>query len=168
MVIVKAVAVTGGIGIVCGVLLAIAAKLFSVEVDKRVAEIRELLPGANCGACGFPGCDGMAAAIAEGRAPVNGCPVSSSEKHQQIAAVMGTKTEETEKMVAHVLCQGCDSLAAKKYEYDGVRDCKAAAAVQGGPKSCDSGCLGFGNCVSVCDFDAIEIVDGIAVIDKEK
>lgn len=168
MVIVSAVAVTGGIGIVCGVLLAVAAKLFAVEEDTKVTEVRNFLPGANCGACGFPGCDGMAAAIAEGRAPANGCPVASSERHQQIAAIMGTNVEETEKKIAHVLCQGCDSTAARKYEYDGVRDCKAAAAVQGGPKLCDSGCMGFGNCVVVCDFDAIEIVDGIAVIDKEK
>lgn len=168
MVIVNAAAITGGIGVVCGVLLAVAAKLFAVEVDQKVIEVRNLLPGANCGACGFPGCDGMAAAIAEGRAPSNGCPVASSERHQQIAEVMGTTAEATDKKVAHVICQGCDSVSTKKYEYDGVKDCKAASAVQGGPKSCDKGCLGFGNCKVVCDFDAIEIVDGLAVIDKEK
>lgn len=168
MVIVSAVAVTGGIGIVCGVLLAAAAKLFTIEVDEKVVKVRNLLPGANCGACGYTGCDEMAAAIAAGKAPADGCPVSSSEKHQQIADVMGTTVEESERKVAHVLCQGCDSAASKKYEYDGVRDCKAAAAVQGGNKSCDRGCLGFGNCADVCDFGAIEIVDGLAVIDKEK
>ena len=168
MVIVSAVAVTGGIGIVCGALLAVAAKLFEVEVDKKVIEIRSILPGANCGACGYPGCDGLASAIAEGRAPVNACPVANKERHDQIAAVMGTTAGETEKRVAHVICQGCDSVAKKKFEYEGVKDCKAAAAIQGGDKACDKGCLGYGNCKVVCAFDAIEIVDGLAIIDKEK
>lgn len=168
MVIVNAVAVTGGIGIVCGALLAVAAKLFEVEVDKKVIEIRNILPGANCGACGFPGCDGMANAIAEGKAPVNGCPVANKERHDKIAAIMGTTAGETDKKVAHVICQGCDSVAKKKYDFHGVKDCKAAAAVQGGDKACDKGCLGYGNCKVVCDFDAIEIVDGLAIIDKEK
>jgi electron transport complex protein RnfB len=168
MVIVNAVAVTGGIGIVCGVLLALASKLFTVEVDDKVVEIRNLLPGANCGACGYAGCDEMAAAIAEGMAPADGCPVSSSEKHSEIAALMGTTSEESEKKVAHVMCKGCNDLASKKYEYDGVKDCKAASAVQGGNKSCDRGCLGFGTCMEACKFDAIKIIDGVAVVDKEK
>lgn len=168
MVVLKAVTVTGGLGVVCGALLAFAAKLFHIDVDQKIIDVRNELPGANCGACGFPGCDGMAEAIASGKAPVNGCPVANSQAHEKIAAIMGTTAEEGEKMVAHVLCQGCDSLATKKYDYHGIKDCKAAAAVQGGNKSCDKGCLGFGNCVDVCAFDAIEIIDGIAVIDKEK
>lgn len=168
MVIVNAVAVTGGIGIVCGVLLAAASKLFHVEVDQKIIDVRAELPGANCGACGYAGCDAMAAAIAGGQAPVNGCPVANKEQHQKIAAIMGTTAEEGVKKVAHVLCHGCDSVAFKKFEYQGVTDCKTAAIIQGGNKSCDKGCLGFGTCVGVCDFDAIKIEDGIAVIDKEK
>ncbi|HOK49919.1 MAG TPA: RnfABCDGE type electron transport complex subunit B [Sedimentibacter sp.] len=168
MVIVKAVAVTGSIGAICGLLLALAAKLFHIDVDQRITDVRNALPGANCGACGYAGCDAMADAIVSGRAPVNGCPVANAQAHEKIAEIMGTTAEEGEKKVAHVLCRGCDSLAAKKHEYHGVKDCKAAAAVQGGDKACDKGCLGYGNCVRVCDFDAIEIVDGIAVIDKEK
>jgi len=168
MVIVKAVAVTGGIGAVCGVLLAFAAKLFHIDVDQKIIDVRNALPGANCGACGFAGCDAMAEAIAGGKAPVNGCPVANAQAHSKIADIMGTTAVEGEKKVAHVLCQGCDSLAAKKHEYNGIKDCKAAAAVQGGDKACDKGCLGYGSCVAVCDFDAIEIVDGLAVIDKEK
>jgi len=168
MVIVNAAAVTGGIGIVCGVLLAVAAKLFEVEVDKKVVEVRNVLPGANCGACGFAGCDAMANAIASGKAPANGCPVANSEAHKKIADIMGVNAEEADKKVAHVMCQGCDSLATKKYDFSGIHDCKAAAAVAGGNKSCDKGCLGFGNCKAVCDFDAIEMVDGLAIIDKEK
>jgi len=168
MSIVSAVAVTGGIGVVCGVLLALAAKLFQVEVDQKVIDVRNALPGANCGACGFAGCDAMANAIASGQAPVNGCPVSNDEGHKKIAAIMGVNAEVADKKVAHVMCQGCDSVATKKYNYSGVLDCKAAAAIAGGNKSCDKGCLGFGNCKAVCDFEAITMVDGLAVIDKEK
>ncbi|NLJ58087.1 MAG: RnfABCDGE type electron transport complex subunit B [Tissierellia bacterium] len=168
MVIVKAVAVTGGLGVICGSLLAFAAKLFHIDTDQRIIDVRNALPGANCGACGYPGCDGLAEAIASGNAPVTACPVASSQAHEVIAEIMGTSAEDTEKKVAHVLCLGCDSLASKKYEHQGVKTCKAAAAIQGGNKSCNKGCLGFGDCVDVCAFDAIEIVDGIAVIDKEK
>lgn len=168
MVIVSAAAVTGGIGVVCGVLLAVAAKLFAVEVDQKVIEVRNALPGANCGGCGFAGCDALANAIAAGKAPVNGCPVANKQAHEKIASIMGVTADESEKKVAHVMCQGCDTVAKQKYEYNGVHDCKAAAAVMGGNKSCDKGCLGFGNCKVVCAFDAIEIVDGLAVIDKDK
>ncbi|WP_326909344.1 4Fe-4S binding protein [Sedimentibacter sp. MB31-C6] len=168
MVIVKAVGMLGGLGVLAGALLAVASKIFHVEVDQKIIDVRNALPGANCGACGFPGCDGMANAIAKGEAPVNGCPVANDEAYDKIGAIMGVTATAGEKKVAHVLCQGCDTVATKKYEYQGVTDCKAAAAVAGGNKSCDKGCLGFGNCVDVCDFDAITIEDGIAVIDKEK
>lgn len=168
MVVVSAVAVTGGIGVVCGLLLALAAKLFEVKVDQKVIDVRNALPGANCGACGFAGCDALANAIAEGNAPANGCPVASSDAHAKIGEIMGVSVDATDKKVAHVLCQGCNSVAKKKYEYKGVKDCKAAMAVAGGDKSCDKSCLGYGNCLVVCDFDAIKIVDGVAVIDKEK
>lgn len=168
MAIILSVTVLGVLGLVFGLILGVAAKVFEVKEDPKIAEIRGLLPGANCGACGFPGCDGMAAAMASGKAPASGCPVSSSEASQKIAEVMGVSVEMSEKHVAKVLCKGCDSKATKKYEYDGILDCKAAAMVQGGDKSCEFGCLGYGSCVKVCDFDAINIVDGIAVIDKEK
>ena len=168
MVIVNAVAVTGGIGAVCGVLLAFAAKLFHIDVDPKITDVRNALPGANCGACGYPGCDNLADAIASGKAPTNACPVANSQAHAKIADIMGSDAIEGEKKVAHVLCQGCDSLATKKHEYRGVKTCKAATAVQGGDKSCDKGCLGYGDCFEVCDFDAIEIVDGLSIIDKEK
>ena len=117
MVIVKAVAVTGGLGAICGLLLAVAAKLFHIDVDQKIIDVRNVLPGANCGACGYAGCDAMAEAIASGNAPVNGCPVANAQAHAKIADIMGTTTEEGEKNVAHVLCKGCDSLAKKKYEY---------------------------------------------------
>lgn len=168
MVIVSAVGVLGGIGVICGVLLAVAAKMFHVPVDQKVIDVRNALPGANCGGCGYPGCDNLANAIATGVAPVNACPVCNSDAYEKIAGIMGVTAAIGEKKVAHVMCRGCDSNATKKYDYSGYHDCKAAAAVAGGNKSCDKGCLGFGTCFDVCEFDAISIVDGLAVIDKEK
>jgi len=168
MAIILSVIVLGVLGLVFGLILGVAAKIFEVKEDPKIAQIRALLPGANCGACGFPGCDGMAAAMASGKAPANGCPVSSSDATQKISDVLGVSAELSEKHVAKVLCKGCDSKASKKYEYDGILDCKAAVLVQGGDKSCAWGCLGYGSCVKVCDFDAIVVVDGIAIIDKEK
>lgn len=158
----------GGLGLLFGAGLAVASKVFAVEVDPKVVKIREALPGANCGACGYPGCDGFANAVAEGKAPVNGCPVGGAECAEKIGEIMGVNAEATEKKVARVICQGTTCNAKEKYEYIGIKDCKAAAMVAGGNKSCEYGCLGFGTCVDACQFDAIQIVGGIAKIDTEK
>lgn len=166
--ILKAVGVLGVLGLVFGVVLAIASKIFEVEVDPKITKIRELLPGANCGACGFPGCDGMANAMASGNAPSNGCPVANSDAVEKISEILGVSAEVGEKKVARVLCKGCDSKAVKKYEYSGLHDCKAAMIVQGGDKLCSQGCLGYGSCIKVCSFGAISVVDGVAVVDKDK
>lgn len=164
-----ATAVVGATGLFIGLFLGFAAKKFEVEIDEREVKVRELLPGANCGGCGYPGCDGLANAIAEGKAPVNACPVANSDAHKAIAEVMGTVAEETEKTVAYVKCSGTCDKTEVKYEYYGVMDCKKAALVPGkGNKKCSYGCMGFGSCVKVCAFDAIHIVNGIAVVDKEK
>ncbi|SHH67754.1 RnfABCDGE type electron transport complex subunit B [Sporanaerobacter acetigenes] len=160
--------VLGGLGLLFGVILSLASKAFAVETDPKVEEIRSVLPGANCGACGFPGCDGLANAIAEGKAPVNGCAVGGKAVADKVAEIMGVSGQDAEKMVAKVLCQGTDCKAIKKYEYTGLQDCKAANIVAGGNKGCQYGCLGFGTCKDVCQFEAIEIIDGIANIDPEK
>jgi Na+-translocating ferredoxin:NAD+ oxidoreductase RNF subunit RnfB len=164
-----ATAIVAGVGLFIGLFLGFAAKTFAVKQDERELLVRELLPGANCGGCGYPGCDGLAAAIAKGEAPANACPVASREAHGQIAEVMGTSVEETEQKVAYVKCAGTCDKTQVKYEYYGVNDCNKAAAVPGkGNKKCSYGCMGFGSCVRVCAFDAIHIKDGIAVVDKEK
>ena len=164
-----ATAVVGGTGLLIGLFLGVAAKKFEVQVDEKEAKVRELLPGNNCGGCGYPGCDGLAKAIANGEAPVNGCPVANQAIHERIAEVMGTEAAVTEKKVAFVKCSGTCDKTEVKYEYFGVQDCKKAAMVPGkGNKKCSYGCLGFGSCVKVCAFDAIHIVNGIAVVDKEK
>lgn len=164
-----ATAVVAAVGLFIGLFLGFAAKTFEIKVDEREIKVREFLPGANCGGCGYPGCDGMAAAIAKGAAPVNGCPVANSEAHKMIAEIMGTAAVEEEKKVAFVKCSGTCDKTEVKYEYFGVKDCKKVALVPGkGNKKCAHGCMGFGSCVKACAFDAIHIVNGIAEVDKEK
>ncbi len=166
--IIIAVAILGILGLAFGIILGIAAKVFEVPVDPKVAKIRDALPGANCGACGFPGCDGLAEAIAAGESPVNACPVGGANSANAIADIMGSDAGATVKKVARVKCNGTCDNATNKFKYEGVEDCRAAALVAGGDKTCSYGCLGYGTCEKVCGFDAIDIINGIAVIDKEK
>ncbi len=160
--------VLGGLGLLFGVLLSIASKAFAVKVDPKIGEVLDALPGANCGACGFPGCEGLATAIAEGRAPVNSCPIGGQKVADKVAEIMGLNAANVERNVAVVLCQGDKDKAKEKYEYDGIEDCRVQIDLADGCKSCSYGCLGCGTCQDVCQFDAIDMVNGIAVINKEK
>lgn len=160
--------VLGGLGLAFGVLLSIASNVFAVEIDPKVEEIRSVLPGANCGACGFPGCDGLANAIAQGKAPISACSVGGNPVAEQVADIMGVNATNVDRNVATVLCQGDCNKAKDKYRYEGIKDCRAANILQGGSKACSFGCLGCGTCKDVCAFDAITMVDGVAVIDKDK
>lgn len=171
MQILYAALVLGGMGLLFGFLLTGASKIFAVPANPRKDAVRELLPGANCGGCGYPGCDGCADAIAEGKAPVNACPVGGSEVANKIAAALGMEAEEgTVKMVAHVICQGDKERCRVKFDYSGIQDCVAASLVNDGNKGCKYACLGLGTCVRACPFDAIHIDEykGIAVVDHEK
>lgn len=162
-------AVVGIVGLIIGILLGIAAKAFHVEVDEREIMVRDLLPGNNCGGCGYAGCDGLAKAIAAGEAPVNGCPVAGGEIHAKIGEVMGKTAEASERKVAFVRCNGSCDKTSTKFNYHGITDCKKAVMVPGhGDKVCNYGCLGYGSCVRACAFDAIHVVNGIAVVDQEK
>ena len=166
--IIKACLLVGSTGLLIGILLGIADKFLAVKTDEKVEKIRELLPGNNCGGCGFPGCDGLAEAIAKNEALPNACPVGGAKVANGIGEVLGVSVEVVKK-VAFVKCNGTCEQASNKYEYTGIMTCKDAVYVSGnGPKSCDYGCLGLGSCVAVCDRNAINIVDGIAVVDKEK
>lgn len=159
----------GGMGLIFGAGLAYASQKFAVEVDPRVTAINEALPGANCGGCGFPGCNGFAIAVVDGRAPVNGCPVGGADCAKKIAEIMGVEVGTTARKVARVICNGDSRNCKEKFDYFGIQDCKAAAMVSGGSKSCGYGCLGLGTCVRACQFDAIEITDGkIAKIIPER
>lgn len=159
----------GGMGLIFGAGLAYASQKFAVEIDPKAIAIREVLPGANCGGCGHPGCDGFANAVASGNAPADGCPVGGAECAEKVAAIMGLVVEGSTKMVAHVICKGTKENAKEKYEYIGIQECKAANIVNGGSKSCAYGCLGLGTCVDVCPFDAIFInEDKIAEVIPDK
>ena len=165
-----AVVVLGVLAIVFGLILAVAAKVFEVEVDPRLPEIQACLAGANCGGCGYPGCGGCAEAILAGKAPVNACAPAGAEGAAKIAAIMGMEAPTGDKMVAHVLCNGGTN-AVKNFEYRGVNDCLAATKVLRRRRSRPAryGCLGFGSCVAACKFDAIHVGEnGVAVVDKEK
>lgn len=166
--IIIATVAVGVIGLLMGLLLITVDKKFKVEVDEKELAVREYLPGNNCGACGYAGCDAMAAAIASGQAPANGCPVGGAPVAEKIAHIMGVDAEETEKRVAFVKCAGdCDS-AVLKANYVGITDCASAVASAVSPWSCDYGCLGFGSCAAACPFDAITVDKGVAAVDREK
>ena len=146
--------------------LAIAARVFAVETDPRIELVEEALPGANCGACGFPGCSGLAKAIVEGKAEVSDCPVGGEETALAVAKIMGITFEGGgERSVAMVMCKGDDEVASKRYFYNGIYDCSSAAILFGGDKNCAYGCLGLG----ICPFGAIDMLgSGLAVVDPEK
>lgn len=166
--IVIATLIVGGVGLFIGLFLGLAGIKFKVDVDEREEQVLAVLPGNNCGGCGYPGCSGLAAAIAKGDAPVNACPVGGEPVGKQIAAIMGVEAEETERIVAFVQCSGTCDKTRMDYDYSGVEDCRMLAFVpNGGPKSCNQGCLGYGSCVEACPFDAIHVVDGVAVVDRE-
>ncbi len=166
--IVTATTVVGAVGIFVGLFLGAAGIKFKVKTDEREEAVLAALPGNNCGGCGYAGCSGLAAAIAGGEAPVNACPVGGAAVGKKIAEIMGVEAENTVRQVAFVACQGDCDRTSRDYDYYGARDCRMMSFVpNGGPKSCNSGCLGFGTCVSVCPFDAIHVVNGVAVVDRE-
>ena len=132
----------GGTGILIGFILGIFGEKFKVEVDEREEAILEVLPGNNCGGCGYAGCSGLAAAIVKGEAPVGQCPVGGSPVAEKIGKIMGVEASESARQVAFVKCAGNCEKARKDYVYTGVEDCAAMAYVpNGGPNSCNYGCL---------------------------
>lgn len=167
--IISAVAPLSIMGFVFAALLAYASKVFAVEIDPKEEAIAGVLPGANCGGCGYPGCGGLAAAIASGKAPVNGCVVGGQAVADKVANIMGVTAESGARKVANVHCNGTDENAVQRCKYNGVLDCNAAMIASGGTKMCSFGCMGLGSCVRSCQFDAIHIgTDGIAHVDRDK
>ena len=162
------VATLGALGLLFGVGLSIASKRFAVEIDPRLEKIHGLLPGSNCGACGGAGCFGFAEGILSGKMEVSACRVSGDKIKEEIAGLLGKKLEKKVKRIAALRCNG-GSRVKERYLYQGIEECAAAHAVLGGQKACVFGCLGFGDCVRVCPFDAIALSqEGLAVVDKEK
>lgn len=156
------------LGLGAGVLLAAASKIFYVKTDERVEKISAALPGINCGACGFSGCEGYAAAVVNDGAAVNLCKTGGAEAAAAISEVMGVAAGESVPEKAVVRCKGDCEAATVKYDFEGVKSCAAAEIFYSGFKKCTSGCLGLGDCIKVCPQGAISIKGGIAVVDERK
>lgn len=151
-----------------GILLTVAEKVFAVQTDPKANEVRDALPGINCGACGYVGCDEYAKAVAGGEA-TNLCIPGGSSVVVSLNSIMGQSVSGERKIeMARVQCQGDCNRAKNKYQYTGIQTCAAASQLHDGQKSCAFGCLGLGDCVKACPFDAIDIVNDIAVIDEKK
>ncbi len=157
-----------GMGVIFGVVLAIASRIFAVESDPRVEQVLEALPGANCGGCGYSGCQALAQAIVKGEAKPNACNSCSADGCRKIGEIMGIEVEISVPLHAHVMCSGNCKTAVYKYRYEGAQDCIAAERLGGGDKVCANGCIGLGTCVAACKYDAIHVVDGLAVVDDTK
>ncbi len=156
------------VGMVTGVAIAIISRLFATEVDPRIEEIAAMLPGANCGGCGYPGCAGYAAALAKGDAAPGACSALKEEDLAKLTALLGVAAELKEPKVAIVCCSGDDCRATRQAQYNGINNCRDAMQVAAGAKTCTYGCLGLGACANVCPFGAIEMTEGhLAVVHKE-
>lgn len=166
--VVKAIIIIGGMGLLFGALLGGAAKLFEVRTDERMPQILEVLPGANCGGCGFAGCSAYASALCGGGVKTNLCPVGGSEVAAKVSDILGVNAEEKEKTVARVMCCGNFENSSVKYTFEGIPDCYSAVRLGGGNKMCEYACLGLGSCVSVCAFGALSVKNGIAAVDTDK
>lgn len=156
------------VGLLASVMLSYASKVFAVQEDQLFLDLRAELPGANCGGCGFAGCDDYAHAMAEGGdTPCTKCSVGGPAVAKKLAALLGQDAGDMEKKVAFVMCNGTTDNAAKLYEYEDISSCKAAKQLFGGSKQCPYGCIGLGDCVAACEFDAIRIIDGVAVVGRD-
>lgn len=156
------------IALVAGVLLSLFSHFFAVAEDPLKKEIRECLPGINCGACGYKGCDDYAAALAEGGVKPNLCVPGAQIVADKIADIIGVKAEPFKDVVAFVACNGHCEATFKKAQYDGEPTCKAASLIYGGANACRFGCMGFGDCAAACPSNAICIADGIAYVDTSR
>lgn len=171
------IAILGGLGLVFGLVLAAASKVFYVETDPRLDALNDALPGANCGGCGYAGCGAYAEAVLAGEAEIGKCNSGGDECAQAMGRIMGVEVGSVGRKVALVRCSGYRSVDAEgkaqgaklKAEYEGFHDCLAATKVGGnGPLACKFGCLGYGNCVKACKYDAISIKNGVAKVNTEK
>ena len=156
------------VGLILGVLIGFTAKKFAVSVDPRIEEVTGLLPGANCGGCGYAGCADLAKSIVQDGTNPSACAVCPAANVEAICRIMGMAAEAKEKKVAVVFCGGSVSRAWRNAAYNGITDCRSASIVgNGGGKACRFGCIGFGSCARACPFGAIEMRDGLAVVHPE-
>lgn len=162
------VLIVAGIGLLCGIMLALASHFMEVKSDEKKAAVRACLPGVNCGACGYTGCDGYAAALAKGGVAVNLCVPGADAVAKKLAETLGVSFEDVIEKVAVVHCNGNCEVTREKQIYSGMKNCAAANLIYGGTGICTFGCLGYGDCKSVCPENAICLIDGVAKIDSRK
>ncbi|MFC1771134.1 RnfABCDGE type electron transport complex subunit B [Candidatus Margulisiibacteriota bacterium] len=159
----------GILGLFWGLILVIVNKKFHVDENPLIEKIIDCLPGANCGACGFAGCNAFGEAIVDKEVDPVLCPVSESESRQEVAKILGREVKEPEvKLVAKLFCSGARGIVEDKADYMGLKTCAAENVTLGGTKACHYGCLGFADCVAVCPFDALKMEEGLPLVDKEK
>lgn len=158
------------VGGILGTALGVAAKKLVVKADKRVEKVLSVLPGSNCGACGEAGCAAFAEAVVLGRVSTSGCLPGGADTASAVADVMGVTAslDTVDKKVAVIACGGTEKIVKDKFPYSGPYDCVSASLVWGGHKECFYGCLGLGTCVTACPFDALKIVDSLAIVDEQK
>ena len=162
-------AVIAGVALVLGILLAVLSHFFAVPEDPTFGKIRECLPGINCGACGYKGCDDYASALADGsETRPNLCIPGAQVVADEIGGILGVEAEAFEDKVAFVACNGHYGATVDKALYEGVPSCAAAARLYGGPNACNHGCMGFGDCAAICPATAICLDDGIAHVDTSR
>jgi Na+-translocating ferredoxin:NAD+ oxidoreductase subunit B len=163
------VAILGGVGLTFGALIAMAHRKLWVWEDPRIDDVADLLPGANCGACGYAGCRAFAEATVSGTVEPAGCPVMGPDMREDVAAYLGVDAGSAAKVVARLLCAGGSDVAPAKASYTGITSCAAAVAVGGGGKGCAWGCVAHGDCAVACTFDAIVMNErGLPAVDPDK
>lgn len=156
----------GGLGLLCAIILVLAAKFMSVKEDERFPAVRGCLPGANCGACGFAGCDAYAKALLEDPdLKCNLCTPGADAVSKQLSELLGKEFEDVIEMVAFVNCNGHCKATQQRFEYKGFKTCGAANMFYGGSGSCNHGCIGFGDCAKACPQNAICLDSGVAYVD---
>ena len=160
--------IVAAMGLVFGVILTIAAKIMAVPVNEKVAQVQEAMPGANCGACGFPGCDGYASALGDGEVDdITRCPVGGPDLVAKLGEILGIEAGNTEPETAMVMCKGHYGVTKEIMQDSRIHTCKEAKMFYGGQWACKYGCLGLGDCVEACSFSAIGIVNGVAWVDRD-
>lgn len=162
-----AVIIVAVIGLIVGLVLAVASALMAVPVDEKAVQIQEQLPGANCGACGFSGCSGYAAALSKGEAKLGLCSPGGQAVVDAIAPIIGAEGVESVPKTAVVHCNGNDDNTSKMTRYQGIKSCLAATQLYGGMGECSYGCIGFGDCMSVCEYGAINVCNGVAIVNTD-
>lgn len=169
--ILQSIIVLSALGLGFGIFLALASKKFHVEHDPKIDEVLNVLPGANCGACGYAGCQAYAEAVVANKdVPVDLCIPGQKEVADKVAKILGRGASGKKvQLVAQLKCNGGKEKTSEKFEYNGIKTCKVTNLTGGGPKSCSYGCMGYGDCIKACKFDALNIGEnGLPVVNKDK